>query len=160
MEEEYRIEKGKPVESPLSPNGHPSDSQDRKSTSSSLDPMPPTPSSPRPPNGPLPNEIEIPPNSAEATNQNPSKLQSKRLCERWLDNLFMVLYEDLRVYTLWRAEMEHFAKQQLQFQKTNAEWEMLGELALRLHHKVIPPLRINRVARSRRILSSMFGYWI
>jgi hypothetical protein len=66
--------------------------------------------------------------------------QSKRLCERWLDNLFMVLYEDLRVYTLWRAEWEHFAKQQLEFRKQNNEWEMLGELALRLHRKVsIPP---------------------
>ena len=76
--------------------------------------------------------------------------QSKRLCERWLDNLFMVLYEvcpllygvneqDLRVYTLWRAEWEHFTKQQLKFHKQNNEWEMLGELALRLQHKVLPP---------------------
>jgi len=43
--------------------------------------------------------------------------------------------KDLRVYTLWRAEWEHFTKQQLQFHKQNSEWELLGELALRLHHK-------------------------
>ena len=42
------------------------------------------------------------------------------------------------MYTLWRAEWEHFTKQQLQFHKQNNEWEMLGELALRLHHKVRP----------------------
>jgi Chs5-Arf1p-binding protein BUD7/BCH1 len=51
----------------------------------------------------------------------------------------MVLYEDLRVYTLWRAEWEHFQKQQLVFHKLNAEWEMLGDLAQRLCH-MVPPL--------------------
>ncbi|QRV96081.1 hypothetical protein RhiJN_24099 [Ceratobasidium sp. AG-Ba] len=37
---------------------------------------------------------------------------TKRLCERWLDSLFMVLYE-----------------------KTGSEWEALGGLGARLHHK-------------------------
>jgi hypothetical protein len=60
---------------------------DKKSISS-LDPAPPTPSSPH-----MPNEIGLPPNSAETNNENHSMFQSKRLCERWLDNLFMVLYE-------------------------------------------------------------------
>jgi hypothetical protein len=50
----------------------------------------------------------------------------------------MAYLQDLRVYTLWRAEWEHFMKQQLQFHKQNNEWEMLGELALRLHNKVPP----------------------
>jgi len=76
----------------------------------------------------------------------------------------MVLYEvsplryelndqDLRVYTLWRAEWEHFTKQQLKFHKQNNEWEMLGELALRLHHKVLLPclsIILTFSGRSRR----------
>ncbi|CAD6892515.1 unnamed protein product [Tilletia controversa] len=61
---------------------------------------------------------------------------NKRLCERWLDNLFMVLYEDLRVYTIWRAEVAHYRSQNLAYRKTGTEWEILGELALRLHHSV------------------------
>ncbi|SPO24172.1 related to BCH1 - Protein involved in transport at the trans-Golgi [Ustilago trichophora] len=61
--------------------------------------------------------------------------RDKRLCERWLDNLFMVLYEDLRVYTIWRAEIAHFRTQNLAYRKTGTEWEILGELALRLLHK-------------------------
>ncbi|GAC71447.1 hypothetical protein PANT_3c00031 [Moesziomyces antarcticus T-34] len=60
--------------------------------------------------------------------------RDKRLCERWLDNLFMVLYEDLRVYTIWRAEIAHFRTQNLAYRKTGTEWEILGELALRLLH--------------------------
>lgn len=60
---------------------------------------------------------------------------NKRLCERWLDNLFMVLYEDLRIYTIWRAELAHYRNQSLPYKKTGTEWEILGELALRLHHK-------------------------
>lgn len=58
----------------------------------------------------------------------------KRLCERWLDNLFMVLYEDLRIYTIWRAEQGHYDAQSLPYERTGNDWEILGELALRLHH--------------------------
>ncbi|GAA5828277.1 hypothetical protein JCM3770_006000 [Rhodotorula araucariae] len=64
-----------------------------------------------------------------------ASFQTKRLCERWLDNLFMVLYEDLRVYTIWRAEIAHFKAQHLPYRKTGTEWEILGELAQRLNHK-------------------------
>ncbi len=64
-----------------------------------------------------------------------SAFNNKRLCERWLDNLFMVLYEDLRVYTIWRAEVAHFKAQHLPYRKTGTEWEILGELAQRLHHR-------------------------
>ncbi|WWD02301.1 hypothetical protein V865_000340 [Kwoniella europaea PYCC6329] len=69
------------------------------------------------------------------TNQPPSAFANKRLCERWLDNLFLVLYEDLRVYTIWRAEISHFKTQHMSYRKTGTEWEILGELASRLHHK-------------------------
>ncbi|KAI0701992.1 chaps-domain-containing protein [Cytidiella melzeri] len=60
---------------------------------------------------------------------------NKRLCERWLDNLFMVLYEDLRVWTIFRAEVAHFKTQHVAYRKTGMEWEILGELGLRLQHK-------------------------
>ncbi|KAK9381438.1 Chs5p-Arf1p-binding proteins-domain-containing protein [Kockiozyma suomiensis] len=60
--------------------------------------------------------------------------RSKRLCERWLDNLFMVMYEDMRVYTLWRAESAHYKAQQLAYKKSLREWEILGALAVRMRH--------------------------
>jgi len=59
---------------------------------SSLEPSPPTP----PPNVVTASatEIGLPPNSAEGkATEERTVLASKRLCERWLDNLFMVLYE-------------------------------------------------------------------
>ncbi|RPB13907.1 chaps-domain-containing protein [Morchella conica CCBAS932] len=60
--------------------------------------------------------------------------QNKRLCERWLDNLFMVLYEDLRIYTIWRSDLVRSTQQQRPYRKSATEWEILGELAHRLHH--------------------------
>lgn len=48
----------------------------------------------------------------------------------------MVLYEDLRIYTIWRTDMAR-AKQDQDpgdYQKSPEEWEILGELAERLHH--------------------------
>lgn len=62
------------------------------------------------------------------------RLQNKRLCERWLDNLFMVLYEDLRIYTIWRSEFAQYKQQSIPYKKSASEWEILGELAGRLHH--------------------------
>ena len=66
---------------------------------------------------------------------------NKRLCERWLDNLFMVLYEDLRIYTIWRTDMARSAADNSTpgsanstYHKSAEEWEILGELAERLHH--------------------------
>lgn len=63
-----------------------------------------------------------------------TQFRNKRLCERWLDNLFMVLYEDLRIYTIWRTEMAQFRQQAMEYKKSATEWEILGELAQRLHH--------------------------
>ncbi|BGP25158.1 chAPs family protein [Rhodotorula toruloides] len=78
------------------------------------------------------NGVEEKPLQQEASSG--AGIQNKRLCERWLDNLFMVLYEDLRVYTIWRAEVAHFKAQHLPYRKTGTEWEILGELAERLYH--------------------------
>jgi Chs5-Arf1p-binding protein BUD7/BCH1 len=71
---------------------------------------------------------------ADSTHAQYPQFQNKRLCERWLDNLFMVLYEDLRIYTIWRTEMTQYRQQQMQYKKSAAEWEILGDLAERLHH--------------------------
>lgn len=72
----------------------------------------------------------------EATDEKTLSFGNKRLCERWLDNLFMVLYEDLRVYTFWRTEAAHYRAQQTVYRKTGSEWELLGDLGLRLWHEV------------------------
>ena len=69
-----------------------------------------------------------------SNDENLSKLNTKRLCERWLDSLFMVLYEDLRVYTIWRTQMAQYRAQQMQYKKSAEEWEILGALAERLQH--------------------------
>ncbi|CUM49917.1 unnamed protein product [Debaryomyces fabryi] len=63
-----------------------------------------------------------------------NEFKKKRLCERWLDNLFMLLYEDLRAYTMWQAEYVHFQAQQMEYKKTTLEWEILGLIAYRLKH--------------------------
>ncbi|KAG2206009.1 hypothetical protein INT47_005327 [Mucor saturninus] len=78
--------------------------------------------------------------SASTSTPHPSdgvnfSFSNKRLCERWLDNLFMVLYEDLRIYTFWRTESAHYRAQQMPYRKTGTEWELLGDLALRLWHE-------------------------
>jgi len=85
------------------------------------------------------NKTSLPVESPTAENlQSPSatsytQFQHKRLCERWLDNLFMVLYEDLRMYTIWRTEAAQYRQQKMMYRKTAEEWEILGELAERLH---------------------------
>ncbi|KAI5288262.1 hypothetical protein KEM54_005350 [Ascosphaera aggregata] len=72
--------------------------------------------------------------SSIASNSSYTQFQNKRLCERWLDNLFMVLYEDLRVYTIWRTEMTQSRQQAVDYRRPAGEWELLGALAERLHH--------------------------
>ncbi|KAL8825550.1 MAG: hypothetical protein Q9170_007752 [Blastenia crenularia] len=68
------------------------------------------------------------------TNAKYTQFYNKRLCERWLDNLFMVLYEDLRIYTIWRTDMARAQSESSDYRKSAEEWEILGELAERLHH--------------------------
>ncbi|CAG8553576.1 15485_t:CDS:10 [Racocetra fulgida] len=43
--------------------------------------------------------------------------------------------KDLRVYTVWRSEVAHYKAHQMSYRKTGTEWEILGDLAARLHHK-------------------------
>lgn len=79
-------------------------------------------------------EVKAGNDEPESSQSGYAGFQNKRLCERWLDNLFMVLYEDLRLYTIWRTEMGQYRQQQIQYKKTPLEWEILGDLAERLHH--------------------------
>ncbi|KAJ1665469.1 bud site selection protein, partial [Coemansia sp. RSA 25] len=66
--------------------------------------------------------------------EEPSDIVRKRLCERWLDNLIMILFDDLRMYTSWRSRMHNMRAtgQPVTYRYTQAEWEALGDLALRL----------------------------
>lgn len=75
----------------------------------------------------------------EGTAPDPSHTQyasyrHKRLCERWLENLIMVLYEDLRIYTIWRTEVNQYKRENVPYRKTAEEWEVLSDLARRLHY--------------------------
>ncbi|KAH6888483.1 Chs5p-Arf1p-binding proteins-domain-containing protein [Thelonectria olida] len=81
-----------------------------------------------------PGEVQADSDNGSKSDENLSKLNTKRLCERWLDSLFMVLYEDLRVYTIWRTQMAQYRAQQMQYKKSAEEWEILGALAERLQH--------------------------
>ena len=48
----------------------------------------------------------------------------------------MVLYEDLRIYTIWRTDMARAKSEESpgDYRKSAEEWEILGDLAERLHH--------------------------
>lgn len=90
------------------------------------------------------------------------QIKNKRLCERWLDNLIMVLYEDIRVYTVWRAEYVHYQSQQLAYRKTALEWELLGMVALRLRHEeeAADAFKQSLAARfSHRVLWKILEYY-
>ncbi|KAM9915247.1 hypothetical protein OXX80_014195, partial [Metschnikowia pulcherrima] len=77
------------------------------------------------------------------------ELKKKRLCERWLDNLFMLLYEDLRIYTMWQAEFVHSQAQQIEYKKSTMEWEILGMIAFRLKHYKEGSIAFNNALRGR-----------
>ncbi|KAI0396404.1 chaps-domain-containing protein [Xylariaceae sp. FL0594] len=81
-----------------------------------------------------PGEVKADGDNMTTTDEHLSRLNNKRLCERWLDSLFMVLYEDLRVYTIWRTQMAQYRAQSMQYRKSAEEWEILGALAERLQH--------------------------
>ncbi|KLO14038.1 chaps-domain-containing protein [Schizopora paradoxa] len=87
---------------------------------------------------------------AKSPAQDGFSFSNKRLCERWLDNLFMILYEDLRIWTIFRAEVAHLKMQHVAYRKTGLEWEILGDLGLRLHHKEEAKEAYQRCLESQR----------
>lgn len=56
----------------------------------------------------------------------------KKLCERWLDNLILILFEDLRIFSLYEEEL----KLKKESGKGVKEWLLLGQLSQRLQHIV------------------------
>ncbi|KAM3066375.1 bud site selection protein [Clarireedia jacksonii] len=89
----------------------------------------------KPPHTVAVEEVKSGKEESDPTEEQLSRFNNKRLCERWLDSLFMVLYEDLRIYTIWRTEMAQYRAQSMQYKKSAEEWEILGSLAERLHHQ-------------------------
>lgn len=76
-------------------------------------------------------------NQSQSVDEAPSgehTMRTKRLCDRWLDNLFMLLYEDLKIYTLWQTEQLYFEAQNSKYKKLTYEWEAFGLCARRLGH--------------------------
>lgn len=63
-----------------------------------------------------------------------SMFENKRLCERWLDSLFVILYEDLRAYMGFKAEFQQHRTDHKLYTRTPLEWELLGDLCSRLGH--------------------------
>lgn len=137
MEEEYRTQKVPPQSNGTTLND-PANAITQRPGPAASDSAASDPVS----TAPLTNPVSGDKSTDNGTRTNPQSaglnnsfaFQDKRLCERWLDNLFMVLYEDLRVYTIWRAELSHFRTQNLSYRKTGLEWEILGDLAWRLYH--------------------------
>lgn len=56
----------------------------------------------------------------------------KRLCERWLDRLFMILFEDLRALSIFRSEMVQCQNTRTSYNRTARDWLALGALCRRL----------------------------
>lgn len=115
-------------------------------------------------NNSIPIKKQTQPNGKHTQNseQIPATI-SKRLCERWLDDLFMALYEDLRVYTIWRAERLYFEAQKLEdTPKSHREWEALGHVALRLHYYDEAAFAFEKslsIKFSARVAWSLFDYY-
>ncbi|KAI9341620.1 Chs5p-Arf1p-binding proteins-domain-containing protein [Pilaira anomala] len=130
MEEEYRVHKAKAADHRKSMNKEEDDELGQKLKEMNL-------TEPKIPEA----SVEKKPTTAAEEDEEQEQKEvsfsfgNKRLCERWLDNLFMVLYEDLRVYTFWRTEAAHYRAQKIAYRKTGTEWELLGDLGLRLWHE-------------------------
>ncbi|CCH46435.1 hypothetical protein BN7_6029 [Wickerhamomyces ciferrii] len=75
-----------------------------------------------------------------------SSITNKRLCERWLDQLFLVLYEDLRVVLIVENELNN-AKQ---LKHSGLEWQLIGLASFRTQHFK------NSIAALRTSLSAKF----
>lgn len=84
--------------------------------------------------------------SLAADKDSSDDIKKKRLCERWLDNLFLVLYEDLRVVLIVESELQN----EKQLKHSGLEWQLIGLASYRTHHFK------NAVAALRTQLSAKF----
>ena len=62
----------------------------------------------------------------------PTNPGQKLVCEQWLDELFLVLYEDIKIFTVWKAETSCFRDRNLEYTHSAKEWEILGTIASNL----------------------------
>lgn len=86
--------------------------------------------------------LQIPlPLSSVSRDSNFLASTSKKLCERWLDNLFLVLFEDLRVFGLYKEELEQLLtdgnaknlnNNNCSSWRSAKEWLLLAKLSYRL----------------------------
>lgn len=60
-----------------------------------------------------------------------NKFKKKRLCERWLDSLFFMLYDDLKVVNIWEVEARKTGNSMTH---STLEWELIGITAFRAKH--------------------------
>lgn len=65
------------------------------------------------------------------------KSTNKKLCERWLDNLILTLFEDLRIFALFSEELKKVELEGIGIGRGAKEWLLLGKLSVRLNHVVI-----------------------
>ncbi|KAH3672266.1 hypothetical protein WICMUC_004361 [Wickerhamomyces mucosus] len=72
-------------------------------------------------------------------------IRKKRMCEKWLDDLFLVLYEDLRVVMI----IENGLQKQNPVKHSLLEWELIGLTAYRAQHynTTVSSLRTSLSAR-------------
>lgn len=86
------------------------------------------------------------PSSGDVLNESSKKAPSKekRQCERWFDSLFLMLYEDLRIYTIYKADLDHHLAHDMFYHRTPREWLIIGSLCRRLGQKVLEEAVFNR----------------
>lgn len=63
-----------------------------------------------------------------------SHANSKVLCEKWLDFLFLTLYDEQKEFSLWKAESDCFKSENVEFRRTYKEWQYYGSISERLGH--------------------------
>lgn len=61
----------------------------------------------------------------------------KRVCERWMDDMFGMLYDDLRVFAVFSTELEHVRKHAVPYTRAAFEWAILASLCDRLLKPVV-----------------------
>ena len=94
------------------------------------------------PKGPLNRDLKSPLNEPvhllSLPDTNFLSKTGKKLCERWLDNLILILFEDLRIFSLFKEELS--GKSASSITSTHSvnhslrEWLLLGKLSKRLGH--------------------------
>ena len=54
------------------------------------------------------------------------------VCEAWLEQLLQLLYTDLKAHTMYHSELDISITNSILVKKTDAEWNVLGDLCCRM----------------------------